>query len=255
MTMTHRVYALDRTRTALVPITAFACLVMSTPLSAAAQGAKCRAICAPTFTFMPGGVTTDVMNAPKVRSLKTGQVQTLPSKTNLELIGSLVFPTALPRTSLYVSVQWLPTAKTAENPFTLYTAHEVGDSIRANQPSVSLGASFGVLTPKQTSGWFGLNFNVADLYSAAARPNDTDVYTHKLDFDLVGTLNVFSKLPASNYFHGVGVYGILDWVATGLPHAGDEVPKGERVFVNDARPFTLIAGLSLPVAPLFHKEQ
>jgi hypothetical protein len=253
--MRDRAHALHRAFTPLVPITSLACLALCAPLAAAAQGAKCPSICAPTFTFMPGGVTSNVINAPKVRSLTTGSVHTLPSKTNIELIGSLVFPTAVPRTSLYLSVQWLPTAKTAENPFTLYTAHEVGDTIRANQPSVSLGATFGVLTPKQTRGWFGLNVNVGDLYSAAARPQDTHVYTHKLDLDLVGTLNVFSKLPAWNYLHGVGVYGILDWVATGLPHAGDEVPKGERVFVNDARPFTLIAGLSLPIAPLFHKQK
>jgi hypothetical protein len=43
---------------------------------------------------------------------------------------------------------------------------------------------------------------------------------------------------------------ILDDVLTGLPHAGDDVPQGERVFLTAARPATLIAGVSIPVAPL-----
>ena len=44
------------------------------------------------------------------------------------------------------------------------------------------------------------------------------------------------------------IYGILDYVATGLPSAGDEVPLG-RVFVTGARPLALVAGLAFPLTP------
>ena len=44
-------------------------------------------------------------------------------------------------------------------------------------------------------------------------------------------------------------YATLDWVATGLPHAGDELPRGERVFLTGANATSLILGLSAPLAP------
>ena len=39
------------------------------------------------------------------------------------------------------------------------------------------------------------------------------------------------------------------WVATGLPHAGDEIPPGERVFLTGAKATSLIVGASVPLAP------
>jgi len=55
-------------------------------------------------------------------------------------------------------------------------------------------------------------------------------------------------MPRAAWLRRVTVFSILDYVATGLPKAGDEVPVG-RVFESDARPTSLIAGLSLPVTP------
>lgn len=42
----------------------------------------------------------------------------------------------------------------------------------------------------------------------------------------------------------------MDYVATGLPDEGDEVPQGEQVFLEDESPWTFYAGLVIPVAPL-----
>ena len=105
-----------------------------------------------------------------------------------------------------------------------------------------------MLRTEQTHGWADLAANVGDLFSQAAQPGDHSAYSHKLDLDLVAHAHAFAWTPAHAYLHRVSVYGILDYVATGLPHAGDEVPVGRR-FLTDARPAALIVGVALPVTP------
>jgi len=231
-------------------IEGFVCI----PFAAVALGAQepqhCKLVCAPALTLMPGVIRTHALHAPRVRELATNQIVTLPGKSSFELIASFVAPTAVSRASLFASVQWLPNAKESANPYTLYTASDLGEQLRANAPSVTMGVTLALLTPTMSQGWFTLNGNIGDLYSQAAEPDDKSSYSHKLDLDLVGTLEVFNELPNAEYLHRVGVYGILDFVATGLPKAGDQVPKGERVFLDDARSVSLIVGLSLPFAPL-----
>lgn len=223
--------------------------VIAAPL-AAQQQKPCQVICAPTLTLMPGMIRTHAFHAPRVRQLPSNQVVALAGKSSFEMIGAFVAPTHFSWASLFASVQWLPNAKESANPYTLYTASDIGEQLRANAPSVTMGASFALMNAKLTKGWFTLNGNVGDLFSQAAEPDDKSSYSHKLDLDLVATLNVFNRLPKAEYLHHVGVYGIFDFVATGLPKAGDEVPKGERVFVDDARSVSLIIGLSLPFAPM-----
>lgn len=229
-------------------------VLMTVVLVPAALGAqqqqKCKLVCAPKFTLLPGVIRTHAFHAPRVRELATNQILKLPSKSSLEVIGAFVAPTAIQWASLYASVEWLPNAKESANPYTLYTASDVGEQLRANAPSVNMGATFGLLRPPLTKGWFTLNGNVSDLFSKAAEPDDKSSYSHKLDLTLIGTLNVFNELPKAEYLHRVGVYGILDFVATGLPKRGDEVPKGERIFLDDARSVSLIFGLSIPFAPM-----
>jgi hypothetical protein len=228
----------------------FVCISLAAAALGAQQPPHCALLCAPALTLMPGVIRTHALHAPRVRELATNRVVSLPGKSSFELIGSFVAPTAISRASLFASVQWLPNAKESANPYTLYTASDLGEQLRANAPSLTMGVTVALLTPTMSQGWLALNGNVGDLFSQAAEPDDKSSYSHKLDLDLVGTLNVFNELPKSEYLHRVGVYGILDFVATGLPKAGDEVPKGERVFVSDARSVSLIVGLSLPFAPL-----
>lgn len=226
------------------------CISLVTMALGAQQPQHCTLICAPALTLMPGMIRTHALHAPRVRELATNRVVTLPGMSSFELIGAFVAPTVLARVALFASVQWLPNAKESANPYTLYTASELGQQLRANAPSVTMGATFALLTPAMSQGWFSLNGNVGDLFSQAAEPSDESSYSHKLDLDLIGTLNVFNELPKRAYLHRVGLYSILDFVATGLPKAGDEVPKGERVFIDDARSVSLIVGLSVPFAPL-----
>jgi hypothetical protein len=212
----------------------------------AAHPHPCRVLCVPSVAVMPAVIRTHLFGGPRVRSLATGAVDRLPGSSNFELIVAVSARTPVPRLSLFGSVQWLPNATEQRNPFTLYTASELGEPVKANAPTVTMGASAAVVPAAMTQGLVDLAANVGDLYSQAARPTDKSAYTHKLDLALLAHLHAFAWTPPATWLHRVTVFSILDYVATGLPKAGDEVPVG-RVFETDARPTSLIVGLSLPV--------
>lgn len=232
---------------ALLLAAAFAIVMM--PARAPAQEAPhCRIICRPSFSVSLGGLTSHVFDKPRVVK-SNGSVVQLPSKTNLYTRFLVSAPTAIPRTSLVFSASWLPTAKTAANPFTEYTASELGDqTLHANTPSLTLGAAVDLVRAKQTRNLFGLAAYLNDLYSPAARPTDRSSYTHKLDLGLSSSIAVFDWTPPQTYLHQSKAFLILDWTATGLPHRGDEVPAGERTFLETVRPWSLIYGISFPIA-------
>ena len=222
---------------------------------ASAQQRHCRAICAPTLHLQPSMIRSHLFAQPRFRRLSDGSTGELASRSNLEIILLVAAKTAIPRTSLFTSVQWLPTAKAPANPFTQYTASELGDpKVRANLPSVTMGASVDVVTKEQTGGWLGIGGYLADLFSRAARPTDESDFTHKLDLGATAHLGIFSRLPKKVWLHSVDGVVILDHVATGLPRRGDEVPKGERVFLDDVHNTSLIVGLSVPLAPLAPRQ-
>lgn len=207
----------------------------------------CRWICDPAVSVQPSAIVNHLVSQPLTRSLTTGATQKLGSTTNLELIFAVSARTAVPRLGLYASVQWLPNATEKRNPFTLYGASDVGGKLRANAPTASAGLSVAMVEPRQTNGLLELDAHVGDLYSSAARPSDAGSYTHKLDLGLLGAWSVFEAFPKKTYMHGVSLVTLLDYVATGLPRAGDEVPKGERVFLTSVRSASLIAGFSFPL--------
>jgi len=197
---------------------------------------------------MPALIRTHLRGGPIVRSTTTNITQRLPSSTDAEIIVSMAARTRLPRVSVFGSVQWLPNASAQRNPFTLYSASELGEPVRANAPTATVGASVSLVSAEITGGWADLAANVGDLFSQAARPGDASAYTHKLDLDLVAHGDVFNWTPPRTYLHRISLFAILDYVATGLPHAGDEVPLGRR-FLSDAHPLSLITGVALPLLP------
>ncbi|MGI8510876.1 MAG: hypothetical protein ACR2MQ_16325 [Gemmatimonadaceae bacterium] len=228
---------------------------LAAPVRAHAQGQKsaCTILCTPNLSFNAAAIRSHIFSKPMVRDLSTGAVKEVPSATNLELQLFVSVPTVLARTSLYMTAQWLPNATATSNPFTEYTASTLGGDVRANTPSLSFGADFDVLRKKHMGGAFNLVVYAADLFSKAARPDDMSDYTHKLDLGTYTTIYPFFWLADGNALKRSGLYAYvtLDYVATGLPRAGDEVPKGQRVYVTSARPAALIIGAGLPIAPLF----
>ncbi|AHG87832.1 hypothetical protein J421_0295 [Gemmatirosa kalamazoonensis] len=231
---------------ALVAAGAAGTTVGAAPAAAQSPAPHCRVLCAPSVTAMPGLLRTHLAHGPVVQSAG-GAAHRLPSSSALELILAAAARTAIQRVSLFGSVQWLPNAGEARNPFTLYTANELGGHVHANAPTLTIGGSVSLLDASASRGLLDVAANVGDLFSQAARPRDRAAYTHKLDLDLVAHAHVFRAAPRYTYLHAASVFGILDYVATGLPKAGDEVPTG-RHFVTDARPLALIVGLALPLA-------
>jgi hypothetical protein len=233
-----------------IAVAALAATVLAPlPMAGAAAYAQqpCAILCAPKLDLVLAAARTHLVDRPRVRSLTTGAESELGSKTLGEVIVAVTVPTALPRASLFASYQWFPNAERRSNPFTEYTEAEVGEDIRANVPSISMGASVAVVPASATHGWAALDARVGDLYSTAARPDDRSSYTHKLDLSVLGSVTPFAH--AGGYLHGMSGVVVLDVVATGLPRRGDEVPKGSRVFLDDARAVTLTAGIAFPIAP------
>ena len=219
------------------------------PLSAQ-QAPPCHSICAPTVLFQPAMIRSHLFGGPLVTHLATGATDRIPSRSSLQLQFVNTAATPIPRTHHNPTKQWLPHASARAHTITEYSASDVGTGIRANTPSLALNASVDAVRSQETGGWLGVAGYAGDLFSPAARPGDQSDYTHKLDLGVITTLNVFSRMPRASWVHGVSAFAIIDHVATGLPHAGDVVPKGVRRYVSSARPTALIAGLSIPVAPL-----
>ena len=209
---------------------------------------RCRVLCVPALTVMPAAIRSHVFGGPRVQDIASGATHRLSSSTNLEMIIATAAKTALPRASAFASVQRLPNAGEAHNPFTLYTATELGGKIRANAPTATFGLTGAGLMANESHGWVDVDVNVGDLYSQAARPNDRSAYTHKLDLELLTHWHAFDWTPPRTYVHRMTLFALLDYVATGLPRPGDEVPRGRR-FLQHARPTSLIAGLALPITP------
>lgn len=98
-------------------------------------------------------------------------------------------------------------------------------------------------------GWVSSHFDVVDKFSAAERPKDGAVYTHKLNLELDTALAIFNRLPEGNWLRRIELEGSLDYVATGTARAGDEIPPGER-FLDDASRWSFSLVFVIPVAPL-----
>ena len=214
--------------------------------STQSEAKQCALLCAPTITLMPGVLRNHLARGPIVRSIATGVEQRLPETWSFQIVATVAARTAVPRVNLYGTAQWLPNVSAKRNPFTLYTASDLGDPVLANAPTLGAGASIALLQATETRGWGDLSANIGDLFSQAARPTDRRDYTHKLDLGLIGHVHAFTWAPPGTYAHKTSLYVLLDYVATGLARKGDEVPRG-RIFVTNARPLALLVGLALPL--------
>jgi hypothetical protein len=222
----------------------------------AQQSKPCTIVCAPTVAFNISGNKSHVFGSPTVRNDTTGAVSKLPSKTNLQLQIFMSAKTQMDRLSLFAAATWLPSATTRANPFTEYTASQVGEDIKANHVNLSFGVLGDLVPAKMTHGWLALQAYLGDLLSPAARPNDASAYTHKLDLGGVALLYPFGGMDTASIAHksGLYLYGNLDYVATGLPKKGDDVPRGVRTFLTNAKPAVLIFGVGMPIAPLLQAK-
>jgi hypothetical protein len=207
-------------------VTATTLVLVVTP-AWAQDPASCRVLCTPEFKIEPTITFTNLFGPPRIAG-DDGAATRESRETEFEMILSLGLPTR---------VSWLEfTVEAILLPFD-----------RDSTPELEFETNFIWLPSERTRGWVTSHFDVVDKFSAAERPTDRRAYTHKLNFELDTSFAAFNWLPDRRWLRGVELEGSLDYVATGLPKAGDDI-DGLR-FVDDASPWSFSLVFVLPVAP------
>jgi len=203
-------------------------LLLAPPLARAQSGPKCVILCAPELKVEPTWTIENLRSRPRIES--GGQVERAVRERVFELIFALDVPTTIPRIGA-----------TFEAAFSPFADHD---------NSVELEAELNVdlIGTEQTGGWVSSHFDIVDQFSPAERPLATTAYTHKLDFEWDTAFHVFSRLPDRHWLRHVEAELSLDYLATGLPRAGDIIDD-ER-FLDNASPWSLSFVIVIPLAPL-----
>ena len=217
-----------------------------------AEDARCFFLCAPALKVEPTMTFENLGNRAlvEVTDAATGEVSTVrqEAETAFELILALDIPTEIPRVGFTLETIFVPFGESATNPFGRPAADLGVASIRDNGIEFELELNLDWLTGDQTGGWVESHFDIVDKLSPAERPTDTSAYTHKLNFELDTGFLIFNWLPEGNWLKQVELEGSLDYVATGLPRAGDLV--GDERYLGDASRWSFSLVAVLPMAPL-----
>ena len=193
---------------------------------------QCAFLCAPELKIEPTLTIENLFNPARVETTENGVVvETVRQGRDrvFELVLAVDVPTEIPRVGF--------TFETIFSPFRDDTEVEL-----------ELELNLTWLEPEQTGGWVESHLDIIDKLSPAERPTDTSAYTHKLNIELDTAVLLFKWLPDDNWLRNVELEGSLDYVATGLPKAGDVI--GDERFLDDASPWSFSVVVVLPLAPL-----
>lgn len=208
---------------------------------------RCVFLCAPELKIEPTWTSENLAGRPRVEV--DGQVERAARETVFELILALDVPTTIPRVGLTLEAIFVPFGGTSVHPFTGATAAEAGRrEIRDNGIEIEAELNVDLFGTEQTGGWVSSHVDIVDKFSPGETVRAGSVYTHKLDFEWDTAFHVFSRLPDRHWLRNVEAEVSLDYLATGLPKAGDVV-AGER-FLDRASPWSLSLVMVIPLAPL-----
>lgn len=207
-------------------VLAVAALVLASAAGpASAQEPRCAFLCAPEFKAEPTITFGNVFG--QARVARDGTIARQPRGVDFELILATDVPTR---------VSWL--GFTAEAIFLPFDSEAT--------PELEFEAKFYWLSGSRTDGWVSSHFDVVDKFSPNERPDIDRAYTHKLNLELDTSVAPFARLPEGRWLRGVEVEVSLDYVATGLPRAGDDTEDGR--LLTRASPWSLSLVLVLPIA-------
>ena len=213
---------------------------------------RCWVLCAPEVKVEPTVTFENVFRPPVVETVENGVVVERGRETRdrvFELIVAVEVPTTLPRIGLTFEAIFVPFGSTDVHPFTGVAATDINRSnIRDNGVEIETELNFDLFDEEQTRGWVSSHFDVVDKFSPGETPDAGSVYTHKLNFEWDTAFHVFNRLPERNWLRNVEIELSLDYVATGLPEAGDIL--GHERFVDSASPWSLSLVFVMPLAPL-----
>ena len=221
-----------------------------TPLEAQKNN-HCFFLCRPELKMEPTFTVENLFSRHRVAEIEGDEqvgVTRAEREVVFETILALDIPTEIPRVGFTFETIFIPFASGDENAFTGATAEDLGrTSIRDNSPEVEIELNLEWLRPEDTNGWVGSHFDIVDKISPAERPGDTHSYTHKLNFELDTAVHIFNWLPEGNWLRNIEVEGSLDYVATGLPRAGDRI--GNELFLDSASGWSFSLVFVIPLAP------
>ncbi len=208
----------------LLAVAALALTLAADPASA--EEPQCALLCAPEFKVEPTITFGNVFGRPRVARDGTNARQ--PRGVDVEVILATDVPTR---------VAWL--GFSAEAIFLPFDTEAT--------PELEFEAKFYWLPASRTGGWVSSHIDVVDKFSPNEKPNVRRAYTHKLNLELDTSVAPFNRLPEGRWLRGVEVEASLDYVATGLPRAGDETDGGR--LLGNASPWSISLVVVLPIAP------
>lgn len=225
-------------------------LALFVPAAAAAQAPddrRCVVLCAPELKIEPTVTLEHLAQRPRVEA--DGVVEQVSRETAFEVIFALDVPTTIPRVGLTLEAILTPFGERTVHPFTGVPASAAGrDSIRDNGIEIEAELNIELFRAEQTGGWVSSHVDIVDQLSPAETPRAGSVYTHKLDLEWDTAFHVFSRVKRAPWLRNVKLELSLDYLATGLPKAG-EVVGGER-YLDKASPWSLSFVFVFPLAPL-----
>lgn len=223
-------------------------LLLLLPASSFAQNEpRCRLFCAPELKIEPTWTIEHLASRPRIES--NGQIERATRETVFELIFALDVPTTIPRVGMTLEAIFVPFGGTSVHPFTGAIAEEAGvGEIRDNGIEIEAELNIGLFDEDQTGGWVSSHFDIVDKFSPGETPRATSVYTHKLNFEWDTAFHVFNRLESGHWLRNVELELSLDYVATGLPKAGDRI--GDERYLDRASPWSLSIVTVIPLAPL-----
>ncbi len=193
---------------------------------ASAEEPRCAFLCAPEFKAEPTITFGNVFGRGRIARDGTGARQA--RGVDFELILATDVPTRL---------SWL--GFSAEAIFLPFDADAT--------PELEFEAKFYWLHGSRTGGWISSHVDVVDKFSPNERPDIRRAYTHKLNLELDTSVAPFNRLPEGRWLRGVEVEASLDYVASGLPRAGDDTDDGR--LLGSASPWSISLVVVLPIAP------
>jgi len=201
------------------------------PMTAMAQDVKCFVLCPPEVKIEPTFTWENLFSRPRIAETDA-QGNTVVKKSEpervFETVLALDVPTSIPSIGFVFEAIVKPLVKEAS-------------------PELETELNLHWLKSEDTKGWVGSHFDIVDKYSPGGRPNNSDGYTHKLNFELDTAVH-FLQWTKKPWIKDIEIEGSLDYVASGLARAGDEF--GNRTYLDNASGWSFSLVFVFPLAPL-----
>jgi len=192
---------------------------------------KCFFLCPPKLKIEPTFTWENWVKAPRVEetdSQGNTTVRKLEAENVFETVIAVDIPTTVPRLGF--------TFETILKPF-----------VKGSSPELETELNLQWLRSEDTGGWVGSHFDIIDKYSRGALPHNLEDYTHKLNLEL-DTAVAFLKWTKKPWLSDIEIEASLDYVASGLPRAGDRF--GNVTYLDNASRWGFSLVFVVPLAPL-----